>query len=500
VSGDVSSPAPEAPAGASLGSQVKRAARWSILNTVLIRVGTFASGIVLARGVLSPRDWGLYATGLVALNVLLSANELGVSLALIRWTREVRDFAPTVLTLSAGFSAALYAALFFGAPAIARSLGSSDATGVVRVLCVSVVIDGIACVPASVLTRTFAQGRRLFIDFANFAVGTAVTLILAFHGAGAMSFAWGGVAGNSVALVGCALAAPGFLRPGWDAAEARELVRFGAPLAAASLFVLAMLSVDSVVVGAMLGPVALGLYRIAFNMSSWPVRTLSEAARRVSFAGFSRAAASEQELAAGFSHGLSPLLKAAVPACALLAALPDPLIRAVYGTQWGSAAPVLRWLAALGLLRIVYELCYDFLVAAGRRRTLMAVQAWWLAALIPALIIGARLDGITGVGVGHAVVAGILVAPAFLAALHSAGVSATKVLWVCARPVAGGAVVVAVALTVHRFAGDSDLGLAAACLLALLAYVPVVVPLSRLSGAREALRGRRARRLAESAA
>ena len=68
-------------------------------------------------------------------------------------------------------------------------------------------------------------------------------------------------------------------------------MRFGLPLAGASLLILGMVNVDSLVVGAALGPVALGFYQIAFNMSGWPVRTISEATRRVSFAGFSRLAA-----------------------------------------------------------------------------------------------------------------------------------------------------------------------------------------------------------------
>lgn len=474
-------PEPEAQTpNAALGAQVRTAAKWSLLNTILIRVGTFAAGVVLARGLLSPREWGVYATCGVILSVLLSANEMGVSLALIRWPQDVREFAPTVLTLSAGFSAVLYAVLYFCAPEFARALGSPDATKVLRVLCISVLIDGVACVPASVLTRTFAQGRRLFIDFANFTVSTGVTLAFAFHGAGAMSFAWGGVAGNSCAMAGCAMAAPGFLRPGWNRAQARALLQFGAPLAAASLFVLAMINTDSVVIAVTLGPASLGLYQIAFNMSSWPVRTVSEAARRVSFAGFSRAATSDRELADGFHRGLSPLLTAAVPGCALLAALPGPLIDAVYGPQWFPGAQALRYLAILGLLRIAYELCYDFLVAAGKRRTLLAVQGWWLLALIPTLIVGARLDGIAGVGAGHIMVAGGLVAPAFLYALRSAGVPLLGVLQVSVRPLAGGVLVVAVATAVHGAAGNSDLALAVSCLVALIAYVPVAVPTPRL--------------------
>ena len=464
----------------SLGDRVRSAAKWSLINTLLIRIGTFATGVILARGALTPRDWGLYAVGGVAQAVLLSFNELGVSLAVVRWDRDPRQFAPTVVTLATASSTVLYVALWFLAHDIARMLGSPDASGVLRILCFAVVVDGVACVPNAVLMREFRQRARLTIDLLTFVVSSGLTLLLAFRGWGASSFAWGGVAGVMVALVGCGIAAPGYLRPGWDPATARELVRYGAPLAGASLFVLATLNTDSAVVGAMLGPVALGLYRVAFTMSSWPVRAISETARRVSFAGFSRAAVSAQTLTDGFTSGLSPLLIASVPACALLAAIPGPVIRAVYGDQWTGAAGALRYLAILGLLRIIFELCYDFLVAAGRSRALLTVQALWLAALIPALIIGAHDNGISGVGLGHVIVATGIIAPAYLLTLRAVGIRPLRILAVTWRPILGGAVVAAVAIAVNHVAGNSDVAIAGAGLTALVAYVPVAVPASAM--------------------
>jgi O-antigen/teichoic acid export membrane protein/O-antigen ligase len=477
-----STPTPAADPG--IGGHIRRGVRWSLVNTVVMRLGNFLIGVVLARGLLGPRDWGLYAIGLVALAVLLSANELGVSLAIVRWEGDPRRFAPTVLTLSVASSLLLYGLLYAAAPEVARLLGARDATDVLRVLGIAVVIDGVACVPAGVLTRNFAQRKRMFIDLGNFVVSGGLTIGLAVAGAGAMSFAWGSIAGNLVALVGCAIAAPGFLRPGWDRDTARALLAFGLPLAGASLLVLAMLNVDSVVVGATLGPIQLGLYQIAFNVSSWPVRSVSEVARRVSFAGFSRVADSAAALSESFGRGLSLLMAAAVPACVLLAVLPKPLIYAIYGQRWTAASGALRFLALLGLLRVAFELAYDCLVASGRRRALIITQAWWLVALVPVLIFAARARGIAGVGAGHILVAGPLVAPLFLWALSRAGISPLVVLRACARPFAGGVLMAAVALALGALHLGQIAYLFVAGTAAVAVYVPVVWPLRHLAKAR----------------
>ncbi|MFF4446439.1 lipopolysaccharide biosynthesis protein [Streptomyces sp. NPDC001502] len=460
----------------SLGRKVGSAAKWSLINTVVMRLGNFATGIVLARFFLGPEAWGVYGIAQTVLLVLLSANELGVSLAIVRWEGDPRRFAPTVLTLSAASSCLLYAVLFAVAPAVAGVLGSPEASGVLRVMCLCVVLDGLSQVPAGFLTREFAQGRRMAVDGLNFVLSTAVTLLLAVEGWGAMSFAWGSVVGNVAALIGCCLAAPGTLKFGWDREQARALLKFGLPLAGASMLALGVVNVDTMVVGSALDPLALGFYVLAFNISGWPVRIISEAARRVSFAGFSRLADSPQALAAGFARALGVVMAATVPICVLLAALAAPVVELVYGERWLPAARALPWLMALGMVRIGCELAYDCLVAIGRRRSLIGVQGLWLIILIPALVIGARTGGIVGVAQGHVLVAGAVVVPVFLLALHRGGIRLGTVARACAWPLFGGAVMAAVLLVLERYLGDSVLALLATGAAGTLCYVLCVLP------------------------
>ncbi|MFJ7780826.1 oligosaccharide flippase family protein [Streptomyces yangpuensis] len=480
---DTGTSAQTTPAAPSLGRKVGSAAKWSLINTVVMRLGNFATGIVLARYFLGPEAWGVYGIAQTVLLVLLSANELGVSLAIVRWEGDPRRFAPTVLTLSAASSCLLYAVLFATAPAVADVLGSPEASGVLRVMCLCVVLDGLSQVPAGFLTREFAQGRRMAVDALNFVLSTAVTLLLAVQGWGAMSFAWGSVVGNVAALIGCCLAAPGTLKFGWDREQARALLKFGLPLAGASMLALGVVNVDTMVVGSTLDPLALGFYVLAFNISGWPVRIISEAARRVSFAGFSRLADSPQALAAGFARALGVVTAATVPLCVLLAALAAPVIGLVYGERWLPAAGALPWLMALGLVRIGCELAYDCLVAIGRRSSLIAVQGLWLVLLIPALVIGARSGGIVGVAQGHVVVAGAVVVPVFLLALHRGGIPLGAVTRACAWPLIGGAVMTAVLLLLERHLGDSVPALLATAAAGTLAYAVCLLP------ARKTLRG-----------
>ena len=404
-----------------LGSKVAAGARWSALNTAIVRVCNFMVGALLARTVFGPSAWGLYAVSQIVLAVLLSANELGVSGAIIRWDGNIRSFARTVFTLSVVSSTLIYVVLYVTAPAVARLLGSPDATSMLRLLCICVIIDGLAAVPLSLITREFAQGKRMLADLANFVVSTSVTLWLAFSGHGVISFAWGSLAGCTVSLIILIVAAPYVVLPGWNTQDARQLLQFGLPLAGAGLLTLGVVNVDSAIVGATLGPAFLGLYQLAFNISSLAGEQHLPGGRADIVRRLLPGRRLGEGAASAFTRSIGLLMAITVPACVLLATLARPLIHAIYGQRWVGAAHALTFLAILGLMRVAYVLMNDCLAATPKRSTLMGVQALWLAALVPVLFIGARLRGITGVSIGHVAVAALLVGPAFLWAMSSVG-------------------------------------------------------------------------------
>ena len=113
-----------------------------------------------------------------------------------------------------------------------------------------------------------------------------------------------------------------------------------------------LLNIDYVVIGAHLGTVQLGFYLLAFNLCSWPVNMFSAPARRVSLPLFARLHAGETEASAAFVPVCTVLLLVTLPACLVLAALAEPVVRVVYGDVWLPAAGVLPWLMVLALVRV----------------------------------------------------------------------------------------------------------------------------------------------------
>jgi PST family polysaccharide transporter len=418
---------------AELGKQVRHGLKWSVVNNAVARIGQVVVGIVLAR-LLTPYDYGVFATALVAYAVLISCSELGVTIALVSRRGDSRQIGPTVTTLSWASGTVLTLAIWFGAPSITAHLKTADATNVLRVLGLAIFVAGLSAVPSAIVQRDFQQRSRFVADTANFVVSTVVAIAGVLLGGGALALAWSRVAGNAVSGVILAIASRERFRPGFDPPVARDLLRFGLPLAGASALAFAVLNVDYVVVARVLGPVMLGYYLVAFNLSGFPVSTFSAVVRSVSLPGFGRLRESPAKAGEAFVFGTRLLVTVSLLASVMLAVLARPLIEVVYGPKWTNAAVPLVFLSGLGLVRVFHELAYDYLSAWGVTRVLFVVQAVWLGALVVVLPIGAHYGGLRGVGLGHLAVAFGLVVPMYVVVLGRHAVPLRPLALVLVRP------------------------------------------------------------------
>jgi O-antigen/teichoic acid export membrane protein len=463
-----------------LGQVVTRALGWSTVGQVINRLGTFAAGIVLAR-LLTPDDFGVFAAILVVINVLMTVNDIGIIGAVVRWHGDVRNATGTALGIVASLSVAFYALLYLGAPAFAGALGIPQAVGMLRVVALVVVVDGISGVSQALLLRSFRQSRMLVAESVGTVVYIAVAIFLASGGHGPWSIVWARLLGT-VVTGGLMFAFAPIRGPlNFDRQVARELIRFGLPQAGAAIMTEGLLNVDYLIVGHVLGAAPLGIYLLAFNLSSWPTSMVGLAVGRVAFASFARLVEDRRRLVEAFPRTIGVAVAGILPLVLMLGVLGPEVIRFVYGDKWLPAITALRFLLVLGALRIVIELLGNLVSADGRPKVNLGIRFLWLVVLIPVLLVGANIDGIRGVGIGHMLVVLGLVLPLFVRAVGVSGIRPSA-LWhhswrALAAAAAAGAVMILllpVAQGLFRVAIAGAAGMAVYCL--------VLVPANPLVG------------------
>jgi PST family polysaccharide transporter len=415
---------------------VKRGLRWSFAGMFAVRVGTFVAGLIMAR-ILSPHDYGIYTVGAVALLLTASINDIGIEPTLVRWPGKLKEVAPTAATIVMTSSVLLFITFWFFAPDFARMLNAPGATNIVRFMSVGIIISGAFTVPSAINAREFRQHVRMIGEVGGTIITIGLTLVLGLAGFGPVSLAVGHIAGNLTVGLVLFVGSPSHFRPGWDFSAAKKLIVLGLPLAGVVLIGNAIQNVDYLVVGSVLSTTALGYYMLAWNLSSWPINLFSAAVNRVSVPAFARLQHDREASTTAFHQSIQAVVCVTLPFCVLLAALAEPVVHFLYGEKWLPAAAALRFLAGVAAVRAATLLATDLLVAGGWGRVTFALQGWWLAILTPALVIGAHLNGIEGVGAAHLIVALFVATPAFVFALHRRGVHARDLAAAMGRPVVG---------------------------------------------------------------
>lgn len=417
----------------SIGGRVGRGFAWSAVNTTVVRLGSLAVSIVLAR-LLSPEQFGVFAVALTVQTIVATVADLGVSADLVRSGR-IDERGPTAATVALLASASLALLVWVTATPVAAALGDAHADGVVRAMAVVLLLNGLTVVPTAVIQREFLQSRQFAVDGVGLVVTSVVTIALVLLGVGAMSLALGRVAGQLVTtLLQYRLAR---VRPrfGWDRDVARESVAFGGPLAAANLLSWVVISVDNIVVGNRLGSSSLGLYVMAFNLSSWPLTIVGTAVRSVALPAFSRFGDASEAAFDVLSRAVGLCWALALPLGLGLVVFARPVVSVVYGDAWAGAAVALAALGGFGALRVVFDVVAAFLFARGSAVAVLVVQAAWLVLLVPGMLVGIHVAGLAGAGWAHLVVGVVLIAPLYAVVLRRHG-SALRLLAPAVHPAA----------------------------------------------------------------
>lgn len=415
------------PPSPDLGVRVRRGLAWSAVNNIVVRAAGLGVGIILAR-LLTPADFGVYAVAITVQMILVTLAELGISADLIR-RGDIARRGPTVATISMAASAVLTLIMVLTASSVATLMGSSSATPVIRVMALTLLLSGLSVVPYASMQREFMQSKQLMIDGSALVLSTVITVgLVYFLDFGPMSLAVGRIAGQALTTgmqIGITRIRPRF---GWDRTIARQVLGFGLPIAAANLLSWVILNVDNMLVGHKLGAVALGLYVLAFNLSSWPMNAVGLTIRSVALPAFARMKDGAVALPRIMQSVTALTAALAAPLGFLLIVFGDPLVIFLYGARWSEASAVLKALGAFGIIRVIFDLFASFLYSRGRSRSVLVTQGVWLVTLVPAMLFGISQGGLVGAGWAHVTIGVAVLLPAYLVCLRRAAIPALPIV------------------------------------------------------------------------
>jgi O-antigen/teichoic acid export membrane protein len=354
---------------------------------------------VLAKA-LAPAEFGILAIAALTYNILSAINELGMADALTYLQDRIEEATRTALSLVIAAGLVLMALTWAFAPVIASFFHSPHAVFVIRGFAVCLPFDAAAQVPIGRLTRALNFRRRAVTDSLPSITGGLVTIAVVAAGYPLIGLVAGQIASSVANAVIAFLLGPRCL-PGWNSILARRLLNYGGYLTAANLINLGLLNVDYIIVGHVLGPVALGLYSLAYRICYMPYLAISVVANGAVFPYYCRLP-SREAVGRASESTISLINAVIIPWFAGLVLFADHIV--ILGSKWAPAAGAVRFLAVYGFFLSLTLSALQVLKAVGRANLVFVGRGLHLATLT-AVLIGTVQGGITVVALDQALVA-----------------------------------------------------------------------------------------------
>nr|WP_070959182.1 lipopolysaccharide biosynthesis protein [Hyphomonas sp. Mor2] len=299
------------------------------------------------------------------------------------------------------FSVVLFLGLWGAAGPIAGLYQQDIVSSLIQYLGVSVLLVALGAVPASLLRRHMKFRALAIRAIAGVVCGGVVAIWMALNGYGV----WALVAQRLVQVGVNTLLAWGAVswRPSLsiNRQAVREIFGLGRTVLALQAAQIARVQMPMALIGALLGPVVLGYFSLAWRLLEIAVFLISTPMRMVSQSAFA-ARLREGRPARTLLLELSRLSGwIAFPAMFGMMVLSGPVVSLVFGEKWGPAASALSIIGVVGAYLSI-EMVHQSYCLAARKIGALACVAWLEVGMTTGAIAVVHQQGLSGVSYGFA--------------------------------------------------------------------------------------------------
>lgn len=375
-------------------------AAWTAAATIVEEVGRVIVQAVLAR-LLAPSDFGLVALALGVVGVATTLVQFGFVHAIIQ-RRDLRDSEIAAVTRLLVFGGAIGGVgIWFLAPVLARTFGSSELLGPLRAFAPLLVLRAIAAVGEAMLARELRFKVISRINVAATLAGYSfVALIGGLLGLGVWALVLGNLAHAIVKLLAVAVWAPKRgrnVRPDWSALG--SFFRFGLGVLVGRTGNQLGRQVDIFLIGKFLGPELLGFYSRSMAIVMLPVLLLGGVMQKLLTPLLSRLQEDRARYGRGMTAAVELVSITVLPCLFAMVVLADEIVALLLGPGWSQSAAVVRVLAGGLLFRIGYKVADAVLMSSAEVYRRAAIQ-WAHVLLVGGAVAVGQRAGLEGAAFG----------------------------------------------------------------------------------------------------
>ncbi|MEQ8663449.1 MAG: oligosaccharide flippase family protein [Gammaproteobacteria bacterium] len=366
----------------------RRALAYSLLDRYASEVLAVIAIVVLSR-LLTPREIGLFAVTMIFVSLLGTLRDFGAGQYLVQVREITTDTVRAVWTVQLGMGVLLAVLVLLVARPATLFFGEPRVESIMQVVALTFAITPFGSITYAWLTREMAFGKLAAMRFCGALAGTVVPILLALQGHGAMSLAWGHVAGAAATALASTACRPRALpwRPGRRGL--RDVVGFGTRSTLYAVLQTIRVEAPLFFLGRLHEVAAVGLFSRANGFMNIHQAFLLRAVHSVTLPLFSRIERAGGDVGRTFVTAVTHTTALGWAFALAAALLADPCIRIFYGEQWLDAVPLLRVLALAGGLGMPLFLCAQVFISKGMVATNVRNGALSTVATIACVLLAA---------------------------------------------------------------------------------------------------------------
>ncbi|MCG7847617.1 MAG: MOP flippase family protein, partial [ANME-2 cluster archaeon] len=368
---------------------------WTGISQLSTQVFRFIVIIILAR-LLHPEEFGIVGLAAIFIGFISTVNELGMSAAIIQRKDVDETHLSTSFWASVGTGITLFVLTVLVSPLVADFFQEDLVQPILIITAIGLVIGSFSVVHRALLEKSLDFKKITITEVCAAYVSGIISILLAISGYGVWSLVFGGLVGNFISVI--ILWKISAWRPSlkFSFAHFKELFGFGGHVMGSRLLNYIDSNMDYLVVGKLLGAVALGYYTLAYHLITFPLHKISIIVTRVTFPAFSTIQDDNDTLRKGYLKVVRYISLITFPMLAGMFVVAPEFVVVVFGTKWAPMILPLQILCLAGALKSVGTTVGSILLSKGRAD----IQFKWnilTAILLPiAVLLGANY-GIVGV-------------------------------------------------------------------------------------------------------
>lgn len=245
--------------------------KWAFLNSSSQQI----IGFLFFGGMtylLSPEFFGVYAIGLIFSEILCQLVRLGLSANLINRKKNVSIALNNAFYSTLLIGILVSVAFYYSASLISSYFEISEYLLVIQIMSIIPLIFSLGSVPDAQLQRKFLYKKIAFATFLASLVSCLIAVVVAFTELSELAFAFQKVIYEFIMLIiiwNSIKWRPSFLI---NTSILKDQLRVGIPLLVAGLTNVAVNKLKDIFIASVLGPAALGLYRLAIKLQDFVVK------------------------------------------------------------------------------------------------------------------------------------------------------------------------------------------------------------------------------------